>query len=260
MSGHQELLRLRILLAFLKHDETCTIMGIARTLGETKQDISRMVIALEKEGMIDRTDIRHPVLTVAGEKMAENYSRKVKIAMQFLIDENVSINNATKDASYWAIHSSDETMEIFKKLCQKKEIRKLVKHKHTFNGTFVNKNLEEGNYEFPFFIHSCVDMKLNEYFEHPCVCHIENKQGRISLKSLNVSGIKIRSAQYFDNGIFVSAEKNGDIIRIPLEVFEFVNYGEGKGQILQGTIDLKIQYKDTKGQVLELTSLFTVFV
>lgn len=260
MSGQQVLLRLRILLAFLKQDENCTIMGIARTLGESKQNISRSVIILEKEGMIDRTDVRHPVLTDKGKEMAEHYSKKIKTAMQFLMDEGVSIENARRDASYWAIHNSDETMQILKKSCQKNEVKKLIKQKYKFKGSFLNKKVNEGIYQFQFFIHDGTSMKLNECFEHPCTCHITAGRGNLSLKCVNAKGINIRSIQYFDNGMFVSAEKQGDIFMFPSDIVEFVNYGEGNGQILQGTVCLKIQYTVSKGKIVEETSSLTLFM
>ncbi len=260
MSGQQELLRLRILLAFLKEDETCTIMGIARTLDESKQNISRAVIVLEKEGMIDRTDIRHPILTKFGKKMAEKYAKKMKISMQFLMEEGVSIENARKDASYWAIHNSDETVEILEKTCQKNEVRKIIQHRYRFTGELLNKKLKEGIYQFPFFLHGGSNLKLNESLEHPCTCHISSGRGNLSLKCTEAKERTIRTMQYYDKGMFVSAEKQGDILMIPFDIVEFVNYGEGSGQIIQGTVRLKIQYTEMNRNLKEETALFTMFI
>ncbi len=260
MSGQQELLRLRILLTFLKEDETCTIMGIARTLGETKQNISRAVIILEKEGMIDRTDIRHPVLTVYGKKMAKNYAKKMGISTQFLMDEGVSIENARIDASYWAIHNSDETVEVLEKSCQKNAIKKIVQHRYKFSGSLLNKKLKEGIYQFSFFLHEGISTDLNECFEHPCTCHISSGKGNLSLKCTNAKGRRIKTIQYCDGGLFVSAEKQGDIVRIPFDIVEFVNYGEGSGQIIQGTMCLIIQFMGKQGKLIEEKALFTLFI
>ena len=55
-------LQLRVLLSFLKEDhETCTVTGISKTLGEEKYTVSRVVAALEKEGLIDRSDSRRQI-------------------------------------------------------------------------------------------------------------------------------------------------------------------------------------------------------
>ncbi len=260
MSGQQELLRLRILLAFLKEDETCTIMGIARTLDESKQNISRAVIILEKEGLIDRTDIRHPVLTTMGKKMAQSYARKMRTSMQFLMDEGVSIENARMDASYWAIHNSDETVGILEKSCQKNEVKKIIQHKYKFTGALLNKRLKEGIYQFPFFLHGGTCMCFNECLEHPCTCHIASGRGNLSLKRIHTKSRIIKNMQYHESGMFVSAEQQGDVFMVPFDIIEFVNYGEGSGQIIQGTLCLKIQYIERNGKQKEETALFTMFI
>ena len=62
---------MRVLLCFLKSaPEDCTVTGISRTLKEEKYKISRAVIELEKEGLVDRSDQRHPILTETGRKQA----------------------------------------------------------------------------------------------------------------------------------------------------------------------------------------------
>lgn len=51
MPDTPEILRLRVLLCFLRENEKdCTVMEIARTLGEEHYTVSRAIAALEKEG------------------------------------------------------------------------------------------------------------------------------------------------------------------------------------------------------------------
>ena len=53
MPDSPDILKLRVLLCFLNAPcEECTVTGIARTLKEEKYKISRIIIGLEKEGMI----------------------------------------------------------------------------------------------------------------------------------------------------------------------------------------------------------------
>ena len=52
MKENSDILRLRVLLAFLNDDEPCTVMSIARTLKEEHYTISRVISSLEKEGLI----------------------------------------------------------------------------------------------------------------------------------------------------------------------------------------------------------------
>ena len=64
MSDTAEILRLRVLLAFLQLErESCTVMNMSRMLGEEHYAISRTINGLEKEGLVSRTSPRQPVLT-----------------------------------------------------------------------------------------------------------------------------------------------------------------------------------------------------
>ncbi len=76
MPESPDILRLRVLLCFLKRDETCTVMGISRTLKEAKQNISRAMIALEKDGLLDRSNPRCPTLTAPGYQKAKYYAER----------------------------------------------------------------------------------------------------------------------------------------------------------------------------------------
>ena len=56
MSDTAEILRLRVLLAFLQLErESCTVMNMSRMLGEEHYAISRTINGLEKEGLVSRT-------------------------------------------------------------------------------------------------------------------------------------------------------------------------------------------------------------
>ena len=58
-----DILKLRVLLSFLNEDpKTCTVTGLAGVLGEGKQKVSRIFMALEREGLLDRSDPRRPML------------------------------------------------------------------------------------------------------------------------------------------------------------------------------------------------------
>lgn len=95
MSEKPDVLRLRVLLSLMKEDsETCTVTGIAKTLGEEKYTVSRILTALEKEGLLDRSDTRHPTLTEEGRKAAQVYGEKIRITMNHLIYEGVDVENA----------------------------------------------------------------------------------------------------------------------------------------------------------------------
>lgn len=59
MSESLDVLKLRVLLCFLNEEpKTCTVTGLSGILGEGKQKVSRMLMALEREGLLDRSDPR----------------------------------------------------------------------------------------------------------------------------------------------------------------------------------------------------------
>lgn len=67
MNESADLLRLRVLLCFFRSTpENCNVTGISRTLREEKYTISRMMAHLERDGLVDRTDNRRPILTEGG--------------------------------------------------------------------------------------------------------------------------------------------------------------------------------------------------
>jgi Mn-dependent DtxR family transcriptional regulator len=86
MTESPDILRLRVLLCFLKSaPEHCTVTGISRTLNEEKYTISRSMQGLAKDGLIDRTDARHPLLTEKGRELAQRYAERVEIATNHLL-------------------------------------------------------------------------------------------------------------------------------------------------------------------------------
>ena len=57
MQNEIETLKVRTLLCFLKREaEDCTVTKIAKTLGEEKYTISRILSVLEKDGLVDNDD------------------------------------------------------------------------------------------------------------------------------------------------------------------------------------------------------------
>lgn len=114
MSEKPDVLRLRVLLSLMKEDsETCTVTGIAKTLGEEKYTVSRILTGLEKEGLLDRSDTRHPTLTEEGRKAAQVYGEKIRITMNHLIYEGVEVENAKSDAYSWALYNTEQTIFHF---------------------------------------------------------------------------------------------------------------------------------------------------
>ena len=93
MAESSEVLRLRALLGFYKEDNV-TVTGLSRTLGEEKYTISRLLSSLEEEGLVDRSNNRHPKLTEQGLEVAERYAERVHTMENYLLYKGVSGENA----------------------------------------------------------------------------------------------------------------------------------------------------------------------
>ena len=115
MEDSARIFRLRVLLCFLRFvPSDCTVTAIARTLGEEKYSVSRAIASLEKEGYIDRTDARNPLLTEKGYMVARHYSERLEITLNHLLYEGVDMESAKKDAFVWALCCTDSTMEAIR--------------------------------------------------------------------------------------------------------------------------------------------------
>lgn len=276
MSTTPDILKLRVLLSFLKEDETCTVTGISKTLGETKQTISRMIMALEQEGLIDRSNTRRPALTEKGQIKANDYTEKIQLSMNHLIREGVNIESAKNDAYYWALYNTDETMNVIKRLEEEYRIKHLFKDVYKFNGSALCKKMQDGEYSFPFTIYrehirngNNISM-ANSGFEHPCVLCVKNGIGTIQLKAVNLLGNSaftgkvmkgmIKSMKYFDSGNYIGAERSGDIFSIPAEAIRFISMGEGIGQKLHGTTSLRMQCDAGVVHMPESGAIFTMLI
>ena len=131
MEENSKILRLRVLLCFLKSNaEDCTVTGISRTLGEEKYSVSRAVSSLEKDGYINRDDVRNPIITEKGYIAAQKYSERLEITLNHLLYEGVDIESAKRDAFYWALYCSDSTMEAVRATEERYRRCLLRQHQH----------------------------------------------------------------------------------------------------------------------------------
>lgn len=113
MSDTAEILRLRVLLAFLQLErESCTVMNMSRMLVEEHYAISRTINGHEKEGLVSRTSPRQPVLTEKGIEEAKRYQKRMELTLNHLLYEGVSMESARNDAYRWALSNTDETMAV----------------------------------------------------------------------------------------------------------------------------------------------------
>lgn len=277
MPDTSDILRLRVLLCFLKLPaEDCTVTGISRTLNVEKYKISRTIIALENDGYIDREDVRNPILTPEGYQEAVRYSDRIDVTLNHLLYEGVDIENAKRDAFYWALYCSDKTMDAVRAAEERYRVKYELRGQKQFSGAALCKKLHDDCYQFPFLIYrehvkngNNLSM-ANDGFEHPCTLCIKDGIGMIQLRAQSVSAKsklngklmsgKVNSLKYFNSGRYISAELSGNVLSFPAKSLRFVNMGTGVGQILYGSVCLKMECSVGVLHMPESTAIFTILI
>ncbi len=259
MQVTNDILKLRTLLSFLKRDsKDCSVSKIARTLGEETYTISRILMTLEKEGLVDRSNSRSPLLTKQGRMVTEQYAERIRISVNHLLCEGVDVHNAQQDAYHWALYNTEKSMEIFQSVDESYRVKHEMSGQKKFGGADLCKCMKDGRYQFPFLIYrdgiqngSNISW-ANEVFEHPCTLIVKEKKGMIHLYPKNLSR-RVDLFKYLDLGEEVHAENIGTVIMFPVSSLNFINIGSGKEQILHGSVCIKL------GTELE-NAVFTIFI
>ena len=277
MKENAEILKLRVLLCFLKlAPADCSVTSVARTLGREKYSISRAISALESDGLVHRETARSPRLTERGLAEARRYSERFEIALNHLLYEGVDMESAWQDALVWTLYCTDGTMETVRATEERYRVKYELRGQKQFSGAALCKKLKDGCYSLPFLIFrehikdgSNLSM-ANEGFEHPCRLYVKDGAGTVQLRAIPifakspVSGEALRgcveSIRYFDAGRYVCAEPSGQLFAFPADVLQFVNVGADVGQILHGSVCLKMESSVGAGHMPESTAIFTLLL
>lgn len=277
MENTADILRLRILLILWNSvSGECSVTKAARTLGEEKYAISRIMASLEKEGFLDRSSPRHPILTEAGKKEAKYYAERVEISMNHLIYEGVEPGIAKQDALRWALYCTDQTMEVVRATEERYRVKYELRGEKEFDGEYLCRKFKNGNYKYPFLIyreHAEGENVLsmgNEGFEHPCTLAVKNGVGTVQISAVPVERKsaytgelmqgKVQNMCYFDGKEFCGVEMNGNLISFPAAALHFVNVGSGVGQILHGTVCIKMGCSVGNMHMPESRAMFTMLI
>ena len=277
MAENSQILKLRVLLCFLKSDPAdCTVTGIARTLNEEKYAVSRAIAALEKDGLVDREDNRNPLITTKGYHTAVRYSERLETSLNHLLYEGVDMESAKRDAFYWALYCSDSTMDVVRATEERYRVKYELRDQKQFGGATLCRRLSDGCYAFPFLIFrehikngSNLSM-ANEGFEHPCSLYVKDGVGTVQLRAHSMAAKsrangrlmngQVKSIRYFDAGRFTSAESNGQVFSFPADALNFVNVGAGVGQILHGSVCLQMECSVGIVHMPESAAIFTMLI
>lgn len=277
MENTADILKLRTLISFLKREvEDCTVTKIARTLGEEKYTISRVLSTLEKEGLVDKSNPRKPYLTEEGRRAAEKYAERIQISVNHLVYEGVDVNSAQSDAFYWALNNTEETMQLIRASDERYRVKYLMSSKKKFTGTTLCKNMKDGVYQFPFLIYrehiengNNISW-ANEGFENPCTLCVKNGVGTIQLRIKTVVArhpetgkiVKgyAKTLKYQEYGELINAENTGNVLSFPASVLQFINIGSGMGQILHGSACLSFGSNVGNKDMPEYQAVFTMLI
>lgn len=270
MTESSVVLRLRVLLCFLTDNSRAkSVTGISKTLGLPKYTITRALTAMEKEGLVDRSDQRSPKLTRQGMLAAKKYETRINITANHLIHEGVSAEAAQRDAVYWAIYSSEESMQAVKAIEERYRIGHNLKEKKRFGGELFCRSLADGTYSLPFVLYSenIESMgnvsALNACFERWCTLFVNGKNVIVKLRALTApagSDLYIKDLHYAENGEFIRAERNGNVFSFPVSPFSFINLGTDGSSLLHGSLCLKIQYAGRNMGRREATVIFAMLI
>lgn len=272
-----EILKMRVLICFLNENaRICTVTGLATMFGEGKQKMHRIFATLEKEGLLNRSNPRNPVLTELGREKAHYYENRINIVLNHLLYEGLDMDNAEHDAYAWALFSSDKGMEIIKSSEQRYRAKYELRKREQFDGTELCKHLHDGEYRLPFLIykeHMTDGNNLsmsNGGFEHPCILTVTNGEGTIQLRPKEIWARsqmtgqemigRVRMLMYWDGMTFKNAETVNGMLTFPASTLSFLNIGSGMEQILHGSVCLKMQCSVGTNHMPEATAIFAAML
>ena len=272
-----EILKMRVLICFLNENaRICTVTGLAAMFGEGKQKMHRIFATLEKEGLLNRSNPRSPVLTELGREKAHYYENRINIVLNHLLYEGLDMDNAEHDAYAWALFSSDKGMEIIKSSEQRYRAKYELRKREQFDGTELCKHLHDGEYRLPFLIykeHMTDGNNLsmsNGGFEHPCILTVTNGEGTIQLRPKEIWARsqmtgqemigRVRMLMYGDGMTFKNAETVNGMLTFPASTLSFLNIGSGMEQILHGSVCLKMQCSVGTNHMPEATAIFAAML
>lgn len=267
---------MKILVYFHQNEPAlCTVGKIATRLGSFKQKISKNLIELEEDGLVDRTDNRHPVLTKKGVLVADECTNTIKMTIEYLVSEGVSLEYVEHDAYNIVIGTSQSNMDIIKRKYIISEMKKELRGKGVFSGKEIGQYLYNGMYPINFIIYR----KYAEYnnhismanagFENPAYLLVENGVGKIRLKIKEIrvddlyNGMvkgNLNDVQYMNEGKYEKAEVLGNFVTFPLASVKFITLGNDANLQMEGSLFIKFKNNMNTKCFLESEAIFTMVI
>lgn len=89
---------------------------------------------------------------------------------------------------------------------------------------------------------------------------VKDGTGHLELLSKRQKERQCCEIQYFDSGSFITAEKSAGIFTIPADVLQFVNLGAGTGEVLHGSVALRLCFNCGEDPLPDSSAIFTLLV
>lgn len=257
MPENAEITKYRTLLLLYKLEKKdCTVTNLAKSLGMEKYTISRVISCLEKEKVVERITPRCIQLTEAGLEKAKKCQERMDVAINHLLYQGVSQEQAWRDALYMSMIVSNETFALIRRMEMSRQMKRKLAEKTHITGKQWVTNMSEGDYDIPFALYrdkgkngELLSM-ANEGFVHPCKVHVEAEAGMIHLTRKMITHQSpvtkkkmngyLSKMKYYDGSCWVQVEQQGDVVKIPMEALQFVNLGGNNDIMFQGCVSVRI--------------------
>lgn len=179
------------------------------------------------------------------------------------------MESAKNDAFYWALYCSEPTMAAIRAAEQRYRVKYELSESKCFGGLMLAKRLKDGAYKLPFIIYRDNFKNgnnlssVNNFFVHPCVLNVKNETGNIQLcfvKNSCNTHRRIKTLEYYYESTYYKSEICGDIVQLPIETLKFENLGSGIGQILHGSVCIRMEYYDNNENYINTLAMFTILI
>lgn len=239
--------------------------------------VSRIASELSDMGMLNRTNVRRPVLTPHGAKFAEHFLYKMEVFQNYLRYEGMSNEERIKrEAFRRAMEYDDEMFEAENNMYLHNRLKSYFNSDAKFMGTEFCEKIKNGTFSFSI-IFEALQLKedftnwsmANDGFQPKCKIVIKDGKGYVLLFPKMVASNKTGDGhsvsgqaaqfQYHDDEKLIDIQRTPEGFRIPLDKFRFRNIGDNVNeQILHGQIC--IQVTCTSGEMGIRKAMLTVLV
>ena len=270
--------QIRLLLYFLETDvKKRTVTDAAKSLGKTKVAITRALDKLEEKNMVERVEGRKTVLTSYGERLAQEMQEKLTMAQRYMQYQDLPPAVAQENAMTMLLAGfTEEFLERMEEQEERMRIKEFFAGRKSFSGSELCEQLKDGSYQFPFVIYrektkngNNLSM-ANKGFEHLCHLVVKNHVGIVYLavrtmseKSAHGNVVlegRVEKMQYALDEHFLDAGREGRYVHFPADALNFVSIGNGREEVLHGSVCLKMKCNVGIVHMPESRAVFTLLV